>query len=124
MLVEEMAGLNFVERDDNISEEDYVLFSERNSKSWDDASQNIQKLWGTVELESFMYQTVEAVVDSFTDHLSSWHKFGIETMENVFQVLSLSWFFWIEQLQEFLDEGWSNMYLQSFDISSVVYYQL
>jgi hypothetical protein len=33
MLMEEMAGLNFMKRNDHISEEDNVLFSERNCKS-------------------------------------------------------------------------------------------
>jgi len=56
-----------------------------------------------------MDETVEAIIDCLTNHLSSRNKLGVKTMENVFQVLSFSWFFRIEKLQKLLNERWSYM---------------
>jgi len=92
VFVEEMASLNLVERNDDIFEENDVLFSERNSKTRNDAGQYIKKFRSSVELECFMDETIEAIVDSFSDHFSSRDQLSIESVENIFQILSFSWF--------------------------------
>lgn len=84
MFMEEVASLNFMERDDDIFEEDDVFFSEGNCKAWDNACQNVKKFRGSVELKGFMDEAVEAIVDGFSDHFSSGNQFGVETMKNVF----------------------------------------
>jgi hypothetical protein len=65
-------------------------------------------------------ETVEAVGDSFSDHLPSWDQLGIQSMQDVLEVFPLSWFLRIEQLQELLDEGVRDEYLQSLDICSFI----
>ena len=64
---------------------------------------------------SFMDQGEEALVDSLSDHFSSWDKLGIQLVENVLEVVSLNGFFGVKKFQEFLDElrgnvnfEWSN----------------
>ena len=71
MLMEQMACLNFVKRNDDILEENNMLLSQGNSEAWNDWSQNIQKLWSSIKFECFVDQTVEAVINSFSDHFSS-----------------------------------------------------
>ena len=78
-----------MERDDNVLEEDYMLISERNSESTDDTRQNVEKLGCAVEFMILVDQCKEALVDGLTDHFSSWYKFCVQLMENVFQVVSL-----------------------------------
>lgn len=40
-----------------------------------------------------MDETVEAIVDGFSDHFSSGNQFGVEAMQNVLQVFSFSGLF-------------------------------
>lgn len=78
--MEKMASLNFMERNDDIFEENDVFFSQRNSKTRDDACQYIKQFRSSIELESLMDETVEAIVDSLSDHFSSGDKFGIKSV--------------------------------------------
>lgn len=71
--MEEMASLHLMKRDDHILEEDDVLFSQRNCESRDNACQDVEQLRCAIELEGFMDEGVETVIDCFSDHLSSWH---------------------------------------------------
>ena len=41
-------------------------------------------------------------------------------MEDIFEILSLSWFLGIKKLQKFLNEGRSDVHLQSFDVGAIV----
>ena len=66
-----------MERDDNVLEEDYMLISERNSESTDNASQNIKKLCSPVELMVLMNKCEELLVDSLSNHFTSWNELGI-----------------------------------------------
>jgi len=74
LLVELGAGLDLVEGDDNVSEEDNVLVTEGHGKSGDDACKDIQKLGSAVELVGLMDQTEEALVDRFSDHFTAGHQ--------------------------------------------------
>ncbi len=67
-----------------------------------------------------MDEGVEAVVDCLSDHLSSWDELGVESVEDVLEVFSLSGFFGVEELEELLDEGWSDVYFECFDISAII----
>lgn len=91
--MEEVTCLNLMKRNDDILEEDDVFLSQGNCKSRDDAGQNIKKFRSSIELESLMNKTVEAVIDGFSDHLSPWNQFGIKSMKNILEVFSFSWFF-------------------------------
>ena len=73
MLMEEMAGLYFMQGDDDILEESNMFFPERHSESWDDACQDVEQLRCAIEFEGFMNERVEAVIDGLSDHLSPWH---------------------------------------------------
>lgn len=78
--MEKMASLNFVERNDDIFKENDMFFSQRNSKTRDDTCQDIKQFRSSIELESFMNETVEAIVDGLSDHFSSGDKFGIKSV--------------------------------------------
>ena len=91
--MEEMAGLNFVKRNDDILEEDDVFFSQGNSKTRDDAGQDIKKFRSPIELESFMDETVEAVINGFSDHFSPGDQLSIKSMKNILKIFSFSRFF-------------------------------
>jgi hypothetical protein len=120
VLVEEVAGLHFVERDDHILEEDDVFFSEGHGESGDDTGQNVEQFRCSVELEGLVDETVEAVVDGLADHLSSGHQLGIEAVQDVLQVLSFSGLFGVEEFQKFLNEGRSDVHLEGFHICAIV----
>ena len=71
LLVELRASLDFVERNDDILEEDHVFVSQRNCESTDDTGQDIEEFSSTVELVSFVDQRVETLVYGLSNHLSS-----------------------------------------------------
>ena len=71
-----------------------------------------------------MDQTVEAVVDGFSDHFSTGDQFGVQSMKNVLQILSFTGLFRVEQFEELLDEGRSDVDFESLDVCSVVDDQL
>jgi hypothetical protein len=122
--MEQVASLDLVQRNDNILEENDMLFSERYSKPTDDTGKNVKQLRCTIELESLMDQRVEAIVDCLTNHFSSGHKFGIQAMKNVLEVLPFSWLLRVEKFEEFLDERWSDMHFESLDVGAIVHDQL
>lgn len=117
MLMEGMAGLNLVERDDDILEKGNVLLSQGNCESGDNGGQNVQEFRSSIEFEVLVDEAVETVVDGLSDHLSSGNQLGIESVKDVLQVLSLSGLFRVEQFQKLLDEGRSDVHLQGFDVS-------
>jgi hypothetical protein len=120
MFMEQVASLDLVQRDNDVLEENYMFFSERDSKPTDDTGKNVKQLRCTIELESLMNQGVETVIDGLTNHFSSRHKFGIQAMKNVFEVLPFSWLLRVEKFEEFLDERWSDMHFECLDVSAIV----
>lgn len=108
--MEQVTGLNLVQGNDDVLEEDNMFFSQWYSKSTDNTGQNIKQLWGAIELESLMNQRVEAVIDGLTYHFSSWHKLSIKSVQNVLQVLTLAGLLWIKELKEFLNEWGGNVH--------------
>jgi len=66
-----------VERDDDVLEEDDVLVSQGNSETTDDTGEDIKQFGGTIELVGLVDQGEEALVDGLSNHLSSWHEFGV-----------------------------------------------
>ncbi len=124
LLMIELAGLDFVKRDDDIFEEFDMLFSEGNCKSTDDTGEDIEKLSYTVKFIVFMDQGVELVGDGFSDHFSSWDELGVESVEDVLKVFSFSRFLRIKELQEFLHESMSDKHFQWLDITNIIKYQL
>lgn len=77
-----------MKRYDNVLEKDDMLISQRNSESTNDTGQNVKKLSSTVEFMILVNQSKEAFIDGLTDHLSSRHKFGVELVKNVLQIVS------------------------------------
>lgn len=71
-----------------------------------------------------MDQSVEAIGNGLSDHLSSWNQLGVKSVKNILQVLSFLWFFRIEQLKELLNEFVSDESLQTLDISGIINNQL
>lgn len=70
-------SLDFVERDNNVFEENNMFFTERNSETTDNSSKNIKKLSCTSEFVVFMNQGVERIVDSTTNKLTTRNKLSI-----------------------------------------------
>ncbi len=90
MFVEEVASLYLVEGNDNVFEKDDMFFSEGHCKSANDTGEDVQQLGGAVELEGLMDEGVEAVVDGLSDHFSPGDQFGVEPVEDVFEVLAFA----------------------------------
>lgn len=63
--------------DDDSLEEINVLLSQWDSKTADNASQNIEKLSSSVELVVLMDESIETVGDRLSNHLSSWDELTI-----------------------------------------------
>ncbi len=108
----ELAGLDFVKRDDDIFEEFDMLFSEGDRKSTDDTGEDVEKFGYSVEFIVFVDQGVELVGDGLSDHFSSWDEFGIESVEDVLKIFSFSRFLRVKQLQELLHKSMSDKHLQ------------
>ncbi len=124
MFMEQVASLNLVQRNDNVLEENDMFFSERDSKPTDDTGKNVKQLRCTIELESFMNQRVETVINGLTDHFSSGDKFSIQAMQDVLEILPFSGLLRVEEFEEFLDERGSDVHFESLDVSAVVDDQL
>lgn len=78
--MESVGGLHLVQGDDDILEEDHVLFSKGDGEARDDGCQDVEEFSGTIEFIVFVDQGVEAVCDGFSDHLSSWDQLGVESV--------------------------------------------
>ena len=63
-----------MEGNNNIFEENHMLVSEGNCEPTDNTSKNVKEFSSSVELVGLMNKGVEAFVDSFSDHLSSWYE--------------------------------------------------
>jgi len=109
-----------MKRNNDVVKEDNMLISERYSESTDDTGKDIQQLGGTVELMVFMNKGEETLVHWLSDHFSSWHEFSIQFMKDVLKIISLNRFFWVEELQEFLNELRSDVHLKRSDFNSLI----
>jgi len=67
-----------------------MLISERNSKTTNYTSKNVEKLSSAIEFVGLMNERVEALINSLSDHLSPWDQLSIELMENILEVVSLN----------------------------------
>jgi hypothetical protein len=105
LLVVQLAGLDLVKGNDDSLEEVDVLLSQRDGETGDDRGEDIEEFGSSVELEALVNEGVEAVGDGLTDHLSPRDELGIESVENVFQIFSFSWFLGVEELEEGFDEN-------------------
>ena len=112
MLVELGASLDLVKWDNDILEENDVFVSQRNGEPTDDTGKDIKKFCSTVKFVGLVDEGEEAFVDGLSNHLSSWHQFGVELVKDVLQVVSLNRFLGIEEFKEFLDKLWSNVNLE------------
>ena len=77
LLVKLRACLHFVKWNDDVLEKNNMLISQRNSESTDNASQNIKKLCSPVELMVLVNKCEELLVDSLSNHFTSWNELGI-----------------------------------------------
>lgn len=78
-----LTGLNLMERNDDSFEEINVFFSQRNSKTTDNTSQDIQKFSSSIEFIVLMDKCIETISDSLSNHLSPWNELSIESMKNI-----------------------------------------
>ena len=69
--------------DDDILEKYDMFFSQRNSKSTDNAGQNVQKFTCSIEFVDLVDKNMEAVSNSLPDHFSPWNQLGVESVENI-----------------------------------------
>lgn len=67
-----------------------------------------------------MDEGVEAIRDRLSDHFSSWYKLGIESVQDIFEVLSFLWFLRVEELKELLYELVGDKCFKTLYICSVV----
>jgi len=109
--------------DDGLEEVD-VLFSQGDSETTDNTSQNIQKFSSTVEFVVFVDESVEAISDGLSNHFSSGDELGIESVKDILEIFSFSGFFRIEKLQKLLNKSVCNKDFQRFNINGVVHDKL
>lgn len=119
-----LASLDLVERNDHRLEEVDVLLSQWHCESGNDGGQDIQQLRGSVEPEVLVDESVEAIRDGLSDHLSPWHQLGVKPVQDILQVLSLFRLLRVKQLQELLDELVRDEGLEALHIGGVVDNQL
>ena len=93
-----------MEGNDDGLEENNVFVSERDCKATDDTGENVQEFGSSIKFMGSVNQGEKALVDSFSNHFSSWDKFGIELVQNILKIVTLNRFFGIEELKELLDE--------------------
>jgi len=93
-----------MEGNDDRLEENDVFVSERDCKATDNTGENVQEFSSSIKFMCSMNQGEKALVNSFSNHFSSWDKFGIELVQNILKIVTLNRFFGIEELKEFLDE--------------------
>lgn len=124
LLIELRAGLDLVEGNDDVLEEDDVLISKWNCKTTDDTCQDVKKLSCTVELVIFVNESKKAFIHCLSNHLSSGNQFGVQFMKDVFQVISLNGLFGIKELQKFLHELRSDVYFQRSYFNCLINYKL
>jgi hypothetical protein len=98
-----------VEGNDDGLEENDVFVSERDCKATDNTGENIQEFGSSVKFVGSVNKGEKALVNSFSNHFSSWDKFGIKFMQNVLKVVTLDRFFGVEELKELLDELWRHV---------------
>ena len=132
LLVELGASLDLVKGNNHILEEYDMLISQRNSKSTNDASKNIEKFCSSVEFMTLMNEGIEALIDSLSNHLSSWHKLhnqyflsemtylSVKLVKNVLQIVSLNRLFRIKELKELLNKLWGYVHLKGLDINGFI----
>lgn len=106
--------------DDNVLEEDNVLIPQWHGETRDDGGQNIEEFGGTIEFMVFMDKSEEALIHGLPDHFAPWHKFSVELMEDVLQVVSLNGLLGVEELEELLNKLGSNIDLKAPDLYSFV----
>lgn len=90
-------------------EENDVFVSERDCKATDNTGENVQEFGSSIKFMCSMNQGEKALVNSFSNHFSSWDKFGIELVQNILKIVTLNRFFGIEELKELLDELWRHI---------------
>lgn len=78
-----LASLDLVERNDHRLEEVDVLLSQWHCESGNDGGQDIQQLRGSVEPEVLVDESVEAIRDGLSDHLSPWHQLGVKPVQDI-----------------------------------------
>lgn len=71
-----------------------------------------------------MDQGQETVVFGFADHFAAGHQFGIETVQDVLEVLPFFRLFTVEEFKEFLDELVGDEHFKRLDIGSIIDNQL
>lgn len=92
----ELAGLDLVEGDYHVLEEDYVFFSEGHCESTDDRSKDVEQFGHSVELVGVVDQSQETVSYGLPDHLPPGNQFSIKSMEDVLHVLPFFRLFTVE----------------------------
>jgi hypothetical protein len=85
-------------------EEVHMFGPEWDGKARDDGGEDVQELTGPVELVILVDEGVKEVGDALPDHLPPRDQFGVQAVENVFQILPFLGFLGVEQLQELLYE--------------------
>ena len=69
-------------------EENYVFISERDCKATDNTGENIQEFGSSIKFVGCVNKGEKALVNSFSNHFSSWDELGIQFVQNALKVVS------------------------------------
>jgi hypothetical protein len=94
-----------VERNENASEEDFVLFLQRQRKSVDNGPQNLKQLRYPVVAFRLIDELEKDVVDGSTDKGTEVEELSIDTVEGGLEEVPLPRVLRIEKFQEVQNEG-------------------
>ena len=86
----------FVQWDKRPDQKLQMLLLQRNCKSINDTSQNLQQFANTIMSLRLIYESVEDIGYRTSNKLSMRHEFTINTMKDSFQIVSFTWILTIE----------------------------
>jgi len=93
-------ALWFVQGNEGPDQKLEVLLLERNGKSVDDATENLEEFSDTVVAFRFVYELVKEVRNGSADKGSVGHGFSANAVEDCLEVVSLAWIFRIEEFHQ------------------------
>lgn len=91
--------LNFVHRNEDSSQEEFMFLLQRKSKAIDDWSQDFQKLSNAIESFCFVDELEEDIIDRTTNVGSQVQEFSVDSVKGGLEEISLSRVFWVKELQ-------------------------
>lgn len=105
-------ALDFVKGNKHARQEEFVFFFERERKSIDDGTKDLEEFGDTIEAFGLVHELEEDIVDRPPDKRSEVQKFAIYPVEGSLQEVSFSGVFRIEEFKQLKNHisSWATTY--------------